>query len=470
MKKIFFLGALLSASVASFALPTSSAPEPSVLDQRVMSVYSDAYAPKADWSFCESWGQTTAFEEKELDGDHYLSYTNFNYLGWQVQGTAYYNCLSMEKLHIDVWADEAGQVNFYPILGPDPKDDTKSSTLNLEAGKWNSFDLTLASDYDGMDFSSIFQFKFGEGTISSFAVDNVYFYRTTDVDDNEAPKDFTAELNEVGYFNVVVAVSATDNSGSVSYVVMSGEEQVASAGGASGAEKFITVSGLEPGKDYAFAVIAKDDAGNATDAITVTATTSEAPAAAPIPELEEANVKALFSDAYLSVVTFTDLAQNWWQAPSLIRANLVEGDEVLFYSSFEDGAAFGWAFSEVNVAGYQKLHLNVYPLEEGVLELYPVIDPEDQFHKTTATLAANQWNEVVLDYTANTFAPMTQLGWVIKSGLKAFFVDNVYFFNEGEQGLQSVEAAMPVRKVMENGQLIILKNGVRYNAVGAAVR
>lgn len=469
MKKIFFLGALLSAGVASFALPTAPAPEPTVAAEQVMSVYSDKYTPEAAWGFCEGWGQTTALENKTINEDNYLSYTNFNYLGWQVQGNPY-NALLMEKLHIDVWADEAGKVNFYPIHGPNDKDDAKFATLTLEAGKWNSFDLDLATDFAGLSFTSIFQFKFGEGTISAFAVDNVYFYRATAMNDEEAPKDLTAEVVAADFLSISIKASATDNSGAVTYEVKAGDEVLASIGNTSGTESTILVEGLEPGTDYTFAVYAKDNAGNASAPVSLNASTMALPEAAPAPTLPATSVKALFSDAYEMITTFDTHCQNWWQAPAINIANFSDSDEAMYYYNFADGAAFGWVFNQVDVAGYQKLHISVYPLEAGVLTIYPVIAPEDDFKKATATLVANKWNEVVLDYTDKTFAPFAQLGWVITSGLKAFLVDNVYFFNGADQALRTAETAMPVRKVMEDGQLIILKNGVRYNAVGAAVR
>lgn len=40
---------------------------------------------------------------------------------------------------------------------------------------------------------------------------------------------------------------------------------------------------------------------------------------------------------------------------------------------------------------------------------------------------------------------------------------------EGGTAVENVEAAVKAQKVIENGQLIIIKNGVRYNALGAVV-
>ena len=37
----------------------------------------------------------------------------------------------------------------------------------------------------------------------------------------------------------------------------------------------------------------------------------------------------------------------------------------------------------------------------------------------------------------------------------------------GEQGISNVDAAEKAVKTFENGQLVIIKNGVKYNALGA---
>ena len=38
-----------------------------------------------------------------------------------------------------------------------------------------------------------------------------------------------------------------------------------------------------------------------------------------------------------------------------------------------------------------------------------------------------------------------------------------------EQAVENVEADVKTVKIFENGQLVIIKNGVRYNALGAAL-
>ena len=154
--------------------PTTAPAAPTADAATVLSVYSDTYTAAATFGFCESWGQTTALKELELDGNHVLYYTNFNYLGWQTATPI--DASTCTGLHKDIWAATAGDLHVYPIYGGTglSTDDKKSKVVTLVEG-WNSVDFNLATDFAGLDFSSIFQFKFAQGAGQQYAIDNVYF-------------------------------------------------------------------------------------------------------------------------------------------------------------------------------------------------------------------------------------------------------------------------------------------------------
>ena len=154
--------------------PTTAPTAPTAEAATVLSIYSDTYTAAATFGFCESWGQTTALKELELDGNHVLYYTNFNYLGWQTATPI--DASTCTGLHMDIWAAKAGDLRVFPIYGGTglKTDDSKSKVVTLAEG-WNSVDFNLATDFAGLDFSSIFQFKFDQGAALQYAIDNVYF-------------------------------------------------------------------------------------------------------------------------------------------------------------------------------------------------------------------------------------------------------------------------------------------------------
>lgn len=154
--------------------PTTAPAAPTADADSVLSIYSDTYSTAATFGFCEGWGQTTSLQELELDGNHVLYYTNFNYLGWQTATPI--DASTCTGLHMDIWAAMAGDLRVFPIYGGAGlgTDDSKSKVVTLAEG-WNSVDFNLATDFAGLDFSSIFQFKFDQGAGQQYAIDNVYF-------------------------------------------------------------------------------------------------------------------------------------------------------------------------------------------------------------------------------------------------------------------------------------------------------
>ncbi len=165
--------------VAEDPKPEAAPATPTAEASDVLAVYSESYAVNPGWGYCEGWGQSTALENLDLAGNHVLYYKNFNYLGWGCSATI--DASIYNKLHMDIWAAEAGSVNVHPIYGGAglSTNDRVSKTVTLAAG-WNAVDFTLATDFPGLDFSSIFQFKFADGVnLPQFAIDNVYFYEKT---------------------------------------------------------------------------------------------------------------------------------------------------------------------------------------------------------------------------------------------------------------------------------------------------
>ncbi len=420
-------------------VPTTAAPVPTWPDDQVISFYSDKYTAPTTWNYRAPWGGTTVYEQVAIAENNVIHYSSFDWAGWEINSGAPYNALTMEKLHLDIWVENDCEIGIVPIYGGAGlvTDDTRRVKRALLGQQWNSIDLVLATDYAELNLASIFQFKFDQATTTEFYLDNVYFYRESAIVDDDTPYNVSGNMASQSYFSVTLALSATDDSGAVTYIIENGGAQVASTSGASDATVNVKIDNLASGKDYVFSVIAKDGSDNAADAINVNASTLAAPAPAPTPTHAAAAVKSLYSNAYTPVVAVGNYCEWWWESPT-VHTNHVLGvdDNVLFYdNNHAAGASFGWSWSadnKIDFSGYQKLHMHIYPSTSGTIEIYPVIDPQGEFHKVSQTLTAGQWNEVVLDYTEKTFAPLNQIGFVNFYNLGEFFVDNVYFFKEPE--------------------------------------
>jgi hypothetical protein len=50
------------------------------------------------------------------------------------------------------------------------------------------------------------------------------------------------------------------------------------------------------------------------------------------------------------------------------------------------------------------------------------------------------------------------------------FIDNVYFFKKSATAIENAKVGVDAIKVIEDGQLFIIKNGVRFDATGQVIR
>ena len=165
-------------ATAAVAQPASSAPvPPEFAANKVIPIYSDAYTNPVAWNF-NDWSSGTVFTAETIAGteDNVAKFTttDLGYFGWELQADV--NAATMDKVHIDVYADEAFTFSLIPICRT-PSSEVPQ-TVTVEAGKWTSVDLDLSVYSDGgADLSGIFQLKFANIGARTFYVDNVYFWK-----------------------------------------------------------------------------------------------------------------------------------------------------------------------------------------------------------------------------------------------------------------------------------------------------
>ena len=457
-------------------VPTTAAPVPTWPAAQVKSLYSDAYefAPASLNSYNEGWWDNPTLTEETVGEDHFLHYNLYRngMIGVQFAETS---VATMEKIHIDVYASAAGTITFRPITAGDADaiNNTKQ-TLTLEAEKWNSFDFDMA-DFGNHNWTRLFQYSIegyqAGGLVGEhISVDNVYFYRTTAMVDNEKPTDVTAAKVSEDIFSVVLAVSAKDNSGAYMVEVVANDHVYATAGGASGATVNVTVPGLLPNTEYNFSVIAKDDAGNAADPVAVSAKTLVAPAPAPTPDFTGKQAVPVFCDA-LDGGPGINIG-GWGQSTQVTAGELAEGDHVFYFTNFN---YLGWELTPaVNATNMEYLHVDVYAQEMTSVSVTPISPGKEKV--VAKALTPGQWNALDIALSEYESAGIEwnnvyQFKFAVPVGGNSLFVDNVYFYKvDGGTAVDAINAAAPATKFIENGSLFILRDGVVYTIQGAVVR
>jgi len=175
--------------------PTTAAPNPTVDEADVISIFSDSYTNVEGTDFNPNWGQATVVTQVDLGGNNTLRYENLNF-----QGTMFASALDvsgMTTLHIDYWtATSTGFSGF--LISPGPAE--TSHTFEVTRGEWVGVDIALSEFSDIVDLMNVIQMKFeGDGTLY---LDNIYFYREEATEPmTSAPTPDEAEADVISIFS-----------------------------------------------------------------------------------------------------------------------------------------------------------------------------------------------------------------------------------------------------------------------------
>ena len=440
--------------------PSASPDAPNYPANQVKAVYSDTY--EADCNFGE-WGSGTQYTQ-DTYGKKYVT-TNLGYFGLFEFAL---NCSNLEALHLDVWTADNMTFRVVPIHGAAEV----GVTVSLKGQQWNSVEIPL-SDYVGVpDWTNVYQIKIDNASNRTFWLNNIYFYTTQAPDtDDEAPTAVTATATP-SYFSVTIHAKATDNSGAVVYEVKNGEDVLASRTGVSAENTDIVVSNLTPNTDYNLTLVAKDESANAAEPVNIAVKTLEAPAPAPAPTHAAENVYAIYSDAYTSPVYFG--IGGWGQATVATEGNLAAKDKAYL---LQNTNYLGWEINNnqpIDVSAYNKVHLDVYALADGSLQFTPIslATPNNKENVQILTLKEG-WNQFDIDcatFTGVEFDKIIQVKFA-EGGNATYFIDNVYFYKPAVgSAVENTQVEVQSQKLIRNGVLYIIRNGVTYDVMGRVVR
>ena len=445
-------------ATAVFAQPTASAPvPPEFAASKVISIYSDAYENPVAWNF-NDWGSGTVFTAEKIAGtdDNVAKFvtTDLGYFGWELQSDV--NAVTMDKLHIDVYADEAFTFRFIPICRTQSGEIPQ--TVTLEAGEWTSVDLDLSVYSDGgANLSGIYQLKYDQIGAHTFYIDNVYFYSTSTEADKEAPANLTAELVSTSYYSATLKCNATDNSGAVTFTVTDDANGVnVSKGAVSGEDLEFKVEGLEAGKDYNFTVSASDLDGNVCETtVAIPATTLAAPEAAAAPTVEAENVISIYSDVYDPATTFG--FGNWSQTTTATAVELADGDNAFFLDRFNYiGIELNNSTAAFDATEMEYLHIDLYSPNITRFQITPIWGSEALYD---VDVEQNEWNSVDVDlavaYPNMDKTNIYQIKLQAEPGSQTVaFIDNIYFWKEDKSGVAGLENDA-IRVYAANGMVCV---------------
>ncbi|MCJ7757176.1 MAG: PKD domain-containing protein, partial [Gillisia sp.] len=155
--------------------PATAAPTPTQDAANVKSIFSDTYTDISGTNLDTNWQGDLVSETVTIEGNEAVKYSNVKFIGMELAADTDFS--DMEFLHIDVWTPDATVLEITPIS---PPNENLVGLSGLSQGEWKSFDIPI-SDFTGVDFSKILQFKIDaqKGVIPAIVyMDNLYFYKT----------------------------------------------------------------------------------------------------------------------------------------------------------------------------------------------------------------------------------------------------------------------------------------------------
>ena len=303
----------------------------------------------------------------------------------------------------------------------------------------------------------------------------VYGTEWVDVDDTEKPAMVSATLDSKTWNSAVISVSATDNVAVAKYHVVDATNEIDVK--CIPAEGKITVTGLTASTAYNLTVTALDAANNESENNILVEVTTDAHLFAPevaatAPTLPAAQVKAIYSPTYEANCGFGE----WGSGTQ------VEDSEFGKKYILNGGGYFGMVDFSFDCTQMEKLHYDIWIADDASLRIVPICrNAEDTGNEPefgeAVNLVGQQWNSIDLTLAENQFANVTNWTNVYQVKIDnaanlTIWVGNAYFYTTQAvlTAVDNTEVSAKAIKVLENGQLIIIKNGVRYNVQGAKIK
>lgn len=291
--------------------------------------------------------------------------------------------------------------------------------------------------------------------------------------DNILPTMGEVELVSVSFNSAIISVSGTDKETEDGQEVAVTRFKVVydeTSNIYSATDGKITVTGLTPNTTYSFDIYAVDGSENvSTNFKTVEATTVTYPAAPAAPMHSQDKVCSIYSDAYTSTVT--RVTGGWGQQTKEQEVALAEGDNAFFYTNCN---YLGWELNGNHTIGemslFPKLHMDIYVPEAGSIQFTPIYGGSETLKEYSLVQGWNALDiDLAADFTGINLQNIYQLKWDAMPAV--CFIDNVYFWTNGTStAVDAQEVATKVSKMIEDGQVVIIREGVKYDVTGRAIK
>lgn len=287
-----------------------------------------------------------------------------------------------------------------------------------------------------------------------------------------------------------ITMVASDNVGIVSYEVKDDAKGVSAT--CVPVDNVITVPNLQEQTTYNLSIVAVDAVGNKSDAYAMAAfTTGVNPyiphESAPVPNRDAEDVLAFYSDTYTPVINWG--SKKDWNGVGTVTENAISANNYLMY---KDVTWWGWTYgvkdgytngtlTGVDCSNMEYLHIDVWGPADGKIRVVPIYGggvPNNENYYAEVTIKAGQWNSVDVALAEfegagdkHDFSSIYQIKFA-ELNIETVSIDNVYFYKVDSitTSVENTQVEVQSHKLIRNGVLYIIRNGVTYDVMGCVVR
>ena len=293
----------------------------------------------------------------------------------------------------------------------------------------------------------------------------------------------------IAHNEVQITMEASDNVGVVSYEVKDDAKGVSAT--CVPVDNVITVSNLQEQTTYNLSIVAVDAVGNKSDAYAMAAfTTGVNPyvphESAPVPNRDAEDVLAFYSDTYTPVINWG--SKKDWNGVGTVTENAISANNYLMY---KDVTWWGWTYgvkdgytngtlTGVDCSNMEYLHIDVWGPADGKIRVVPIYGggvPNNENYYAEVTIKAGQWNSVDVALAEfegagdkHDFSSIYQIKFA-ELNIETVSIDNVYFYKVDSitTSIENTQVEVQSHKLIRNGVLYIIRNGVTYDVMGRVV-
>lgn len=396
----------------------------------VIGIYTDTYSCAPN-SF-QMWAASSSVDIV-TGGNNSKLMTSANCFGTQV--TTLQDASSMKYLHVDIYPTTVTTM-LIGIVAPAGTAGNLAQTL--VANQWNSFDISLSAlktANAALDLTKIFQVGFW-GLNGSFYLDNIYFW--TDV----AP----SLVISTAALNIARSATSTNTFGITTtntWTVASDQTWLTPSSTSGTGNATITLTTVTANDTYTPRTANVTITGSGTTKTVVVTQAPLMPASAPTPTALASVVKSIYSDTYTPAVTVSGF-DNWWNM-NFSDCTFAPGDngkKVVTTAAGNCGSPT-FAGTPLDITGMTHVHVDVYPLStiDVGLQFVTIAHGGSTGWVSLEALTPNQWNSkdiALSNFVMTAKTDLQQVGFVTTASFGIFYLDNLYFYNDGTTGISKV--------------------------------